>query len=405
MLRVITSTKIIQTPSDLWPNRKGILNLDFLTYYEADDSWRDFTNAGMLTIPKALGYRDSFGKLRPLFGTNVNIGGFDSNTPLFLRGDRVIMSEGYKYFAQKNDKRETTNLSQFYSGFISGVGSKIPIELKLEDNMWLLKQTPMETRTFKKSEGLNVILKAIIDKCNSTFHQNLTFNALTQTTFGDFCVGNETASQVLQRLQKVYGFESYFRDNELRCGAIIYIPSEAVTRTFTFQKDIIDDGENLEYVRKDDLTLSAIARNTIEETTDKLTKDGHAKTKKVRLEVLVTLKNNKTTIKEIKRGEKVVENIEGERRTLFFPGAKTINGPNGLADLAIKELTKYYYTGLRGYFTTFGLPFVRQGDNVSIIHPILPEQNGTFKVKQVKRKGGAEDGHRQEIYLDFKLNL
>lgn len=401
MLRVVSAIQIKQIPSQAWPNRKGTIDFDFLTEYEADDNWRDFTNNAKLVIPKSLYYTDAFGKRRPVFGTNVNIGGFDTNAPLFLRGDSVSMSSGYKYFAQANVSRETTQINNFFTGYITKIGSKIPIELTLEDNMWLLKQTPMATQTFLKSQGLNIILNSIITQVNALYGTNITFNALNQTTFGNFPVGNETACQVLQRLKKTFGFESYFRGNELRCGSIIYIPSEATNNTFTFQKDIID-GDSLEYVRKDDITLSALARNTIEETTDKLNKDGTAKTKRVRLEVLVTLKNNKTTIKQIKTGDKVPENVEGERRTLFFPGATTVDQ---LGQLAVNEIQKYYYDGLRGSFTTFGLPLVRQGDNVTLFNPILPEQNGTYKVKQVKRTGGANIGLRQEIYLDFKLNF
>jgi len=401
MFRVVSNITISQQASKDWPLRKTVVNMNFCTSFEASDSWRDLTNSGKLVIPKNLYFRDQFGKQRPLHGTNVNIGGFDSSAPLILRGDKVVISAGYKYFATKNASRETTNTNTVFTGFVSKVFSKIPIEVSLEDNMWILKQTPVETMTFSKSQGLSAILKYLVNRCNSIYGTNLTFNPLTETTFGSFPIGNESACQVLQRLQKTFGFESYFRGNELRCGVLIYVPGEAVTKTFTFQKDIID-GDELEYVRKDDLTLSAVARNTIVETTGKFTKDGQAKTKKVRLEVLVTLRNGITTVKTVNKGERADPNDEGERRTLFFPGATTVKQ---LSDLAIAELTKYYYTGLKGSFTTFGLPFVRQGDNVRIVNPVLPEQNGTFKVKRVDYTGGATIGLRQKIYLDFKINI
>ena len=37
--------------------------------------------------------------------------------------------------------------------------------------------------------------------------------------------------------------------------------------------------------------------------------------------------------------------MKGERRTLFFPGAKTTDD---LAAKAIAEIQKYYYDGLKG---------------------------------------------------------
>lgn len=401
MLRCISSVQIQQVPSINWPGRKTILNFNFLTDYEAEDSWRDLTDGGKITIPKHLYYRDQNNVLKPLWGINVNVGGFSGNAPLILRGDKVTMSVGYKYFQSANNSRETTSISKIFSGYVTQVGSRIPIEVKMEDNMYLLKQTPVDTMTFSQSQGLNAIMSYLVGKVNGLFGTSFTFNALTPTTFGVFPIGNETACQVLQRLQKTFGFESYFRGNELRCGSVIYIPSEAVTRSFTFQYDIIND-DNIEYQRKDDITLSAVARNTIVEETGKFTKDGQAKTKRVRLEVLVSLKNGIQTTKQILPNQKIAPNIEGERRTLFFPGATTIAQ---LSQLAFNELTKYYYTGLKGYFTTFALPFVRQGDNVKLTNPILPEQDGTYKVKKVRYFGSVTEGFRQEIHLDFKINV
>jgi hypothetical protein len=49
------------------------------------------------------------------------------------------------------------------------------------------------------------------------------------------------------------------------------------------------------------------------------------------------------------------------------------------------------------------MPFVRHGDNVKIINPALPDQDGTYKVKKVVYSGGV-GGLRQEIHLDFKIS-
>jgi hypothetical protein len=280
------------------------------------------------------------------------------------------------------------------------VFAKIPVEIGIEDNMWMLKQTPVDTHTFKASDGLTTILTTLVKKCNEVNGTNFTVNALTETTFGSFTIGNETACQVLDRLQKTFGFESYFRGNELRSGVIVYMPGEAVTEQFEFQRNIIN-GDDLEYVRKDDIVLSAIARNTITEETGKFTWDGKAKTKRKRIEVLVTIKNGKEFVKVINSGERVAGNEEGERRKFFFPGAKTINE---LAEAAYNKLIQYYYDGLRGNFETFGMPFVRQGDNAQIVDKILPERNGIYRIKKVDYSGGV-DGLRQKIHLDFKINI
>ena len=70
--------------------------------------------------------------------------------------------------------------------------------------------------------------------------------------------------------------------------------------------------------------------------------------------------------------------------------------------LATIELKKYYYTGFRGHFTTLGIPFVKMGDNAVIVDSVLPERNGTYKIKSVEYTGGVE-GLRQKIELDYKI--
>lgn len=77
---------------------------------------------------------------------------------------------------------------------------------------------------------------------------------------------------------------------------------------------------------------------------------------------------------------------------------------NVLFNNGINELKKYFYTGFRGKFLTFAIPFVKQGDYVQLIDAILPERNGTYKVKGVEYSGGTS-GNRQSIMLDYKKIL
>lgn len=395
MYRCVTNIVINQQPSDAFKVRTSRLFFDFVNEFDSSDGWRDLTNKGKLSLPKNLYYKDATGRMQPLHGTNINIGGFGL-VPLFLRGDKVSIEAGYKYYNKTG--REILDTEIMFTGYVSKVNSKIPIELELEDSMWLLKQTPAPTKTFSANDTLEEILQLLINAVNKNHGTSFTILAITQTTFGEFQVGNETVAQVLQRLQKQYGFEFYFRGDQLRGGVLIYIEAEAQEQQFRFQENIISD--ELEYMRKDDIVLSAIAHNTITEDTGKVCKDGTAKTKHTRLEVLVTLKNGVKTIKEIKKGDVVPENTEGERRTFFFPGAKTVTQ---LADLAYDKLKMYYYTGLKGSFTTFGIPFVRQGDNANIKDPVLPERDGLYKIKKVEYSGGV-NGLRQTIHLDYRIN-
>lgn len=396
MYRCITNISITQKPSDTYPTRTGSLFFDFVHLFESSDSWRDLTNKGKLTLPKNLYYKDKSGRMQPLHGENINVGGFGL-VPLFLRGDSVTIEAGYKYYNKTG--REVLDTEIMFTGYISKVNSKIPIELELEDSMWLLKQTPAPTKTFSQSDTLETILQILIDAVNRVHGTSFTRYAITNTTFGEFQMGNETVAQVLQRLQKQYGFEFYFRGEQLRGGILIYIEDEAQEQQFSFQQNIISD--ELEYRRKDDIVLSVVAHNTITEETGETCKDGTRKTKRRRLSVLVTIKNGRRQPDfEITTGQAPPENLEGERTTFFDPSAKTLTE---LGNNAYNHLIKYYYDGYRGSFTTFGIPFVRQGDNARVSDNILPERNGLYKIKQVEYSGGV-DGLRQKISLDYRIN-
>lgn len=390
MYRLVTYIRITQQPTRDFPNRNGVLNFDFVHEFTCDEDWSSLTDKGTIILPKNLYYTDGTGKVQPLNGTNINVGGFGL-VPLFLRGDKVYIESGYKYFNARG--AELIDTAILFEGWISAVHSGIPISLDLEDNMWKLKQVPVTTHTFSESDTLEDILAFLLKGTG------FSTRALTTTTFGEFQIGNETVAQVLYRLKKQFGFQFYFRADILYGGTIVYIEADAETQLFRFQQNIISD--ELEYVRKDDIVLSAIAHNTITEKTGATTKDGVDKTRRTRLEVLVTIKNGEPTYKEIKKGDIVPENTEGERREFYFPGAKTVNE---LGKLAYDKLIQYYYTGLKGDFTTFGIPYVRQGDNVDIKDPVLPERDGIYKVKKVERSGGV-NGLRQRIYLDYKLNV
>lgn len=395
MYIVVTNITLTQQPTDDFPNRKSTLNYDFVSEYESSDSWADLTNKAKITLPKSVYVRDGAGQLVSLSGPNINIGGFSTNVPLFLKGDKVTIEGGYKYFdIQGNEKRTTSIL---FTGYISQVTSRKPIVLECEDNMWKLKQIIAPNKVYPATATLEDILKDLLAGTD------FTVNALTQTTFGSFRTQNETVCEVLARLRKDYHFESYFRGNELRSGAIVYLESDALSsgkKIFKFQQNIISD--ELEYRRKDDIRLSAIAYSVNKTELETTTKAGKRKTKCVRLEVLVTQQGNDFVGKVRPPGQKAefAPNTAGERRTLYF---WNVSSSAELIQLATNELKKYFYTGFKGKFTTFGIPYVRQGDNVDILDDVLPERNGRYKVKAVQYQGGFSVGMRQTIELDYLI--
>lgn len=413
MLRCFTKITIIQQPSHDFPTRTGSLIFNFCNEAEMSDSWRELTNKGSLKLPKSVYIRNQFGERKPLGGPTQNLGGFSQNPPWILRGDKISIQAGYVYFDRSGSEKTIYMAAGsdqiLYSGFISKVTSKKPFVLELEDNMWKLKQIPAPNKVYSfKTWTLESILQDLLQGTG------FTVNKLTTTTpgaggarngisLGDFRVGsNETIAVVLDRLRRTWGLDSYFRGNELRCGSLVYIEKEAQTQTFKFQLNIISD--ELEYQRKDDIVLSCVAYsiNSVPQTTT--TKDGYSKTKKRRLEAFVSFKNGKvfTQVTTGTNAEKIdlTEGEGGERHTFHFLNA---TDPNQLLILAQQKLSQYYYDGFKGKFTTFGVPFVRQGDNAKILDPVLPERNGLYKIRSVKYTLGM-NGNRQEIELDYRIS-
>lgn len=397
MIKPVTHITITQRGVD----RKNILFFDFVNSYEVSSDWEGLTDGGTVILPKNIYAVDKQNnKCFAMFGKNKNIGGFDK-TPLLMRGDAVKIESYYTYW-DENLNAYNTPKNVVFEGFISNIYSKMPIEFEVEDNMYLLKQIQMKNQSFKESTSIEQVLNDALKNVNDVFGTDLKVNLLSKSLVkwqnGMLTAENETIAQFLAKLKKESFLKCYFKGNELRVGHLIYIEQEAVTKSFAFQENIISS--ELEYKRKDDVILYAIASNYITESNG-TTKDGQIKTKKRRIEVIVTFKNNVVTSKIIKKNESIPDIIEGEKRTFVYPFAKT---EQELIDLATLDLEKYYYTGFKGSFTTFGTPFIQFGDNVVLENNILPEQNGTYKVKSVNYSGGV-NGMRQEIELDYKLNV
>jgi hypothetical protein len=399
VLRAIVNITVKQNPTQAFPGRNGTLIFNFVNDLEAEDNWKDLTNKGKMVLPKNVYVRNQYNNSVQLAGTNVNLGGFSSNPPIFLRGDAVTIQAGYRYFDAGSNERTIVN--PIFTGYIAKVSSKKPVTLDLEDNMWQLKQIPAPNIVFSfKTYTLESILTTLLQGTPFTVNHQTSTTLGVGINMGDFRTMNETVAEVLSRIRKDYHFESYFRGNELRCGPLVYLEEEAAQQTFVFQENIIED--ELEYQRKDDITLSAIAYSVNRNASAVQTKDGHTKTKFERLEALVIYKNGAftSTVKAAGAKADFAPNTEGERRTLYF---WNVTSGAQLVALAQAELTKYYYSGFKGKFTTFMVPFVRQGDNAKILDPVLPERNGLYKIKSVQYKVGT-GGLRQIIELDYLIS-
>jgi hypothetical protein len=372
MLNLTSLITITQQPTSDFPSRSKVFTFDFVTEGEVSSTWQNLTDTARLVFPKNIYFKDETGNNYSWEGKNV-IG--DSNTPpLILRGDKVEIVWGYYYNVDEN-YNYTTQSNTIFKGFVSKVTNRIPIEIECEDNMWKLKGIAAPNKVYKGSEySLQSMLQELLKGTD------FTVNSDAKTSLGDFRTLNETVAQVLDRLQREYRIESYFRENELRCSGIVYYP-DYVEKVFQFQQNIISD--DLEYRRTDDISIGIKAYSVNE-------LDIGPKKKKKRLQTFVT---NKGITDEA--------GFEGEKRTLYFWDVKSE------ADLAAKaqsRLKRLFYEGYFGSFETFGFPFVRHGDHAIMRDDVIPERNGTYKIKAVTYRFGTSSGYRQDVEVDLRVD-
>jgi len=405
LLRCYNYIEITQlTPVGTTPRTK-VLGMDFVNKYEVVSSWDTQTDTATVVIPKNVVIQNADGTTVAMQNINTSIGG--GNNPLFMRGDKISIQAGYWYTDDKGVEQQ--NVKLLFDGYISKVHSKLSITLECEDNMFLLKQVPAPDAIW----GGGISIQDILAQClagtpfitNGGVIKTQSQNAVT-TGIGTFYTRGETVAQVLGRIKRELSINSYIKGNELRIGYPTYydedVQNPAAPYQFIFQQNIISD--NLQYMRTDDMVLSATAQSYTPGTDPDgtQTKDGQARTRKKKLLVYVATDPATLALKgvELASTDDIPDNEGGERQNYTLPAAQTAQE---LINFATSELQKTYYTGFRGSFTTFGMPFIPYGDNIILQDKVLPDRDGTYKVKAVTYSGGAGVGIRQEIFLDYKI--
>ena len=390
MLVLLSEIVITQVPTTDFKDRNSSFTMNFVTECELSSSWANLTDTAKLKFPKNIYFSDQTGKQVSWEGKNI--AGSSTTPPLVMRGDKITISLGYQYpVANPNPNAVDTLVQEMnteFTGYITKITPSMPIEMECEDNMYRLKQVQAPNKQYNGS-----VQDMLKDMFANAKIADITINSDSTISLGkSFTTNSETIAQVLNRLQKDYQIESYFRGNELRCSDIVYY-GDAIQSVFAFQENIIKD--DLEYRRLDDFKMGITAKSVSEvQSATSTRKDGTPKMDKQQLSVFVTkdVKGNIITPAE--------GSFEGENRSLYF---FSVTNLSDLTKKAGNKLNRLYYEGFYGSFTSFGLPFVKHGDDVLIRDRVLPERNGTYKAKKVTVTFG-EKGFRRKIDLDIRVD-
>lgn len=400
MLRLLSQITITQVPTTVFNKRNQSFTMDFVTECEISSSWQNLTDTAKLKFPKNIYFTDQTGK--KISWENKNITGSSTTPPLIMRGDKITISLGYEYpiattyFIPELPDKLTTEMNTEFTGYITKITPSKPVEIECEDNMFLLKGISAPKKeysgtVFDMLTDMFSIAKQDSDTAAKIAAITINNKAASINLGNSFTTNGETIAQVLNRLQKDYQIESYFRGNELRCSDIVYY-GDANQSVFAFEENIIDS--DLEYRRLDDFKMGIVAKSVVMAPGTGTNKNGSQKTSKQPLSVFVTKDDNGDPAPQSEDG------FEGEKRTLYF---FNVNNQADLITKAGNKLNRLYYEGFYGSFTTFGLPFVKHGDDILLRDRLIPERNGTYKAKKITITFG-EKGFRRKVDVDIRID-
>lgn len=296
---------------------------DYCNDIEIKSSVKDLTSKAKITLPRKFSFR---GK--------VISGNGDS---IFNRGDQVKIELGYY-----------PDLKTVFEGYVSIINSALPIVLECEDKMFLLKQTKVKYTT--KETKLADLLSNILPK-------GVQYKAL-DVNIGSFRISNASVFDVLDRIKAKDKLTSYFRRDGLLSVGFPYDSTYTTTKSFHFEKTIIDDSD-LKFQKEEDVIIQVRA---------------------------VSIQKDNSRL-EYTAGDSSGSTVMQYTYNSTF---------DSLKKFAEERLRTLKYTGYTGMFETFGEPIIYPGDVAKLESDKLPERNGSYSVDSVVRRFGM-GGYRQFI--------
>lgn len=274
---------------------------------------------------------------------------FVGENAIFKRGDKIQVKIGYK-----------PNLELVFDGYIRNVGANVPVMLECEDSMYLLKQykiTYPENGNGNEKAKISDLLKYILKDVN--------FNLLDNDLgLGNIKFTKVTPVRVLEELKNTFGLYSYFKDGVLQVG---FGNNTSSTKEAEFKMEkVIINSNSLEWQNEADVFVGVTAIN-------------------------IDSKNNKI--------EAFAGDIDGDQKTYHFSGLNETQ----LKEQANKVVKEFKYTGYKGELETFGEPIMHHGERAKIVSTKLPERNGVYLIRKVRREYSVDGGNHQFLTLGEKV--
>jgi len=263
-------------------------------------------------------------------------------------GDKITITLGYE------GKYEGVE----FRGFVVSVGSKIPLEIKCEDAMWLLRRKNIN-RAFNKKTSLKEILQEVVSGTEIKLSDKI-----PNMDIDKFIIQNANGAQVLQKLKEDYPVSAYLDDE-----GKLYVGLQQLNNI----------GQEVIY----DLNYN-IAENNLEYKS--------ADQKKVKVRYQCRDKANKLI--KVELGDD-----GGEVKEMDLPN---VNNEKLLRELAEAALKSAKYDGFEGSVKSFLIPFATRGMAAVIKDKEHKNREGKYFIKKVVTSFGT-DGARREATISNKL--
>lgn len=337
------------------------VEFNFVNSIEIESSYENLTDTCKIIIPRKLTFE----------GKDL----FNGENPIFQRGDKIEVLIGYK-----------PNITKVFSGYIKNVGSNIPTVLECEDEMYQLKQWtvnyPSKVGIIERSKKgkllkhpkiipFSVKLDELLDYCLSD--HDVEYDIIDNIDLGQFRMINATPAAALDKLKSEYGLYSYFIDKTengitKRVLHVGFANDASVTSEAELKMEqTVINSDTLEWQRAEDVRIQCVAISMYPDNT----------------------KSDPITFGDPDGNQITIHKYNMNESALKFA-----------AEQWIKENK---YTGYRGEVETFGEPIINHGDRVKITSKKLPERDGTFLVKKVKRVYSVDAGNHQILTLGAKV--
>ena len=301
-----------------------------------------------------LSWKNICGKAEIILPRNVKDFDRQKVKDVFQRGDKVEI-----YLCYDGD------LKLDFSGYIDQVSADIPINIKLEDEMWKLKQIPVNF------SSPNISLKGFFEKVVKDYPLDID----AHISLGAVRFTKVTLGEVLNKLQSDMNIYTFIRNGKLSVAKPYsdVKDDKGVFEEFDLERNCVSN--DLNYISAESRLVKIIGQ-----TAQNVAKAVKAKEKDKKLKFEYGDNNANETINwtfNVKTKKELEE--------------------------AVKDLyKKKKKDGFDGSFTTFGIPSVQHGQKVKLTSSLYEDRQGTYYIDRVKKTFRKDSGYRQEIGLGFK---